>query len=94
MAERNLTHKVLPEYPHEAKENRIQGEVRLQVIIDRQGRVRDVKTVAGHPYLVPAATDAVKQWRYKPYLLNGEAVEVETIVTVNFNLAPRQSASS
>jgi len=90
----NLTHKVLPEYPREAKENRIQGQVQLCVIIDRQGQVKNVQTVSGHPYLVPAATDAVKQWRYKPYLLNREPVEVETTVVVNFNLAPPPDSAS
>ena len=90
----NLIHKIVPEYPPKAKENHIQGAVVLHVIIDKQGQVIDLKTVSGHPDLVPAATDAVKQWRYNPYLLNGEPVEVETTVTVNFNQAPAPSSSS
>jgi TonB family protein len=90
----NLIHKIVPEYPLKAKENHIQGEVQLRIIIDKQGQVIDLKTVSGHPDLVPAATDAVKQWRYKPYLLNGEPVEVETTVTVNFNQAPAPGSSS
>jgi len=92
--EGNLTHKVMPAYPAAAKENRIQGQVLLRAIIDRQGNVIQLKTISGHPYLIPAAMDAVKQWRYKPYLLNREPVEVETVVVVNFNLAPSPGSSS
>ena len=84
--ERLLSYKVTPAYPAYAKANRIQGMVVLHAIIDKQGRVIELKTISGHPYLVPTARDAVQQWRYRPYLLNGEPVEVETTVTVNFNL--------
>jgi periplasmic protein TonB len=59
----------------------------LQVKIDKQGDVYDVKLISGHPQLAPAAIDAVKQWKYKPYLLNGYPVDVETQITVNFTLA-------
>ena len=86
IAAANLTHKITPAYPAYAKANRIQGAVVLQTVIDKQGRVAEVKTLSGHRYLAPAAVDAVRQWRYRPYLLNGNPVEVETTVTVNFNL--------
>jgi TonB family protein len=85
--EGNLVHKVMPEYPKYAKENRIQGMVLLHAIIDKQGHVASLNVVSGHSALAPTAVDAVRQWRYRPYLLNGQAVEVETMITVNFNLA-------
>jgi protein TonB len=87
-----LTHKVVPPYPEYAKANRIQGQVVLHVIIDKKGKVIEVKPISGHPKLIPTAVDAVQQWRYRPYILNGEAVEVETTVTVNFNLANVQQS--
>jgi TonB family protein len=82
-----LITKVAPEYPADAREQRIQGQVRLEVTIDKEGNVSNIQLVSGHPSLAPAAIEAVKQWKYRPYLLNGEPVEVETIVTVNFTLA-------
>ena len=90
VAEGNLTHKVVPAYPEYAKENRIQGTVVLHAIIDKRGKVAELHTLSGHPSLAPTALEAVRQWRYKPYLLNGEAVEVETTIIVNFNLAPME----
>jgi TonB family protein len=90
VAESTLIYKVAPRYPEYAKENRIQGTVVLHAIIDKKGNVASLSVISGHRLLAPAALDAVKQWRYKPYLLNGEAVEVETTVMVNFNLAPDQ----
>ena len=59
----------------------------LDVDISKGGAIESLRTISGHPMLVPAAIDAVKQWRYKPYLLNGEPVSVETRVTVSFNLS-------
>lgn len=82
-----LINKVDPVYPPLAKQARIQGSVILQVVISKSGDVENVQLFSGHPLLAPAAIDAVKQWRYKPYLLNGEPVEVETRVRVNFTLA-------
>jgi protein TonB len=84
--EGNLMHKVVPPYPGLAKVARIQGTVVLHAIISKQGNVENLSVLSGHPMLVQAALDAVKQWKYKPYYLNGEPVEVETTVTVNFNL--------
>ena len=79
--------KVPPNYPADAKQARIQGTVLMTVIIDKEGNVSNIQLVSGHPILAPAAVDAVKQWKYRPYLLNGAPVEVETQVQVNFTLA-------
>jgi protein TonB len=87
MSEGNLVHKVLPTYPPLARTAHIQGQVVLQAVISKQGAIEDLKLLAGHPMLVPAAIQAVRQWRYRPYLLNNEPVEVETQITVNFSLA-------
>jgi len=75
-----------PSYPPIAKNARIQGAVVLQAIISKGGNIENLKVVSGHPMLRQAAIDAVRQWRYKPYFLNGEPVEVETQITVNFTL--------
>lgn len=84
--ERHLLHRVLPAYPEYAKQNRIQGMVVMHALIDKEGRITDLKLVAGHRLFVPSTLEAVKQWRYRPYLVNGRVVEVETTITVNFNL--------
>jgi len=76
-----------PDYPQLAKMARIQGVVRLEAIISKDGTIQDLKLVSGHPLLAKAALDAVKQWRYQPTLLNGEPVEVVTEVDVNFTLS-------
>ncbi len=81
-----LVHKVEPPYPVLAKAARIQGDVVLKAIIDREGNIQDLQLMSGHPMLAPAAIEAVKQWRYRPYLLNGQPVEVETTITVIFTL--------
>ena len=83
----NLINQVRPVYPPLAKQARISGTVELSAIIGKDGRVQDLKVVRGHPLLVQAALDAVKQWVYKPTLLNGEPVEVSTTIDVNFTLA-------
>ena len=79
--------KIQPEYPDLARKARIQGTVCLKSEISKDGDVAEVHLISGHPALAQAAIDAVKQWKYKPYLLDGRAVEVETLVTVNFTLA-------
>ena len=84
--------KVDPIYPPLARQARIQGSVILQVVINKSGDVANIQLYSGHPMLAPAAIDAVKQWKYKPYLLNGEPVEVETRVTVNFTLPEKRPA--
>lgn len=78
--------KVAPVYPQEAREQHIQGTVVMSVKIDKEGNVYHVELISGHPLLAPAAIEAVEQWKYKPYLLNGNPVEVETQVQVNFTL--------
>lgn len=87
MSEGSLTHKVQPVYPPLARSARIQGTVVLQAVISRQGTIENLAVASGHPMLVKAAVDAVRQWRYRPYILNHEPVEVETQITVNFSLA-------
>jgi protein TonB len=82
-----LMKKVNPQYPKDAWKQRIQGVVVLDVKISKAGDVEDVKLFSGHPALAQAAMDAVKQWKYKPYLLDGIPVEVETQVQVIFTLA-------
>ncbi len=81
-----LVRKVSPTYPPLARQARIQGTVVLQAQISKSGDIENLQLVSGHPILAPAAIEAVKQWKYKPYLLNGEPVEVETTVQVNFTL--------
>jgi protein TonB len=76
-----------PEYPPLAKMARIQGAVRLEAIISKDGTIQDLKVVSGHPLLVKAALEAVQRWRYQPTLLNGDPVEVITEIDVNFTLA-------
>lgn len=87
MMEGNLIHRVQPDYPPLARQVRIQGQVVLRAMISREGAIENVQALSGHPMLIPAAIDAVRQWRYRPYVLNGEPVEVETQVTVNFVLS-------
>src|SRR5579862_6022156 len=82
-----LIRKVPPTYPPLARHARIQGTVLLQAQISKTGNIENLQLISGHPMLAPAAIEAVKQWKYKPYLLNGEPVEVETQVQVNFTLA-------
>jgi periplasmic protein TonB len=79
--------RVQPNYPQLAKQARIQGQVVLQAEISKEGMIQNLQLISGHPMLAPAAIEAVKQWRYKPYLLNGEPVAVETQVVVNFSLS-------
>jgi general secretion pathway protein A len=82
-----LQHKVPPVYPPEARRVRIEGNVVLQAIITAQGRLEDLKVISGHPLLVQAAEDAVNQWRYTPYLLNGEPIPEEIRITITFKAA-------
>jgi protein TonB len=85
--EGNLIHRVQPEYPVLAKMARVQGAVVLHAVISKQGAIEGLEVISGPPALVGAAVDAVRQWRYRPYYLNDEPVEVDTQVTVNFVLA-------
>jgi protein TonB len=87
MAEANLVHDVAPKYPPEAGRAGIEGTVVLLAVIGKDGTVKDVRVEKGLPVLAQAAIEAVKQWRYRPYLLNGEPVEVDSQITINFNLS-------
>lgn len=83
----SLVNRVRPEYPYPAKMAHVQGQVVLAAIISKAGTIEDLRVVSGHPMLVAAAIKAVSQWRYRPYILNGEPVEVETQIMVNFTLS-------
>ncbi len=76
-----------PIYPPLAKQARIQGTVRLEALISKTGTIEELRVVSGHPLLVQAALDAVRQWRYQPTFLNNEPVEVATTIDVNFTLS-------
>ena len=79
-------HDAKPHYPREAQKMGIQGDVILQATIDTKGNLANLKVLQGDPILVKAAVDAVKQWRYRPYILNGEPVDVDTTIKVQFHL--------
>ena len=87
VVEANLIHDVAPTYPPEAGRARIEGTVVLLAVIGKDGSVQDVRVESGLPLLAQAAIDAVKQWRYRPYLVNGEPVEVDSRITINFTLS-------
>jgi periplasmic protein TonB len=87
MSEGDLIRKVQPAYPALARSAGIHGAVVLSAMISKQGVIENLRVLTGHPMLVPAAIEAVRQWRYRPYVLNNEPVEVETQITVNFSLA-------
>jgi protein TonB len=82
-----VVHRVEPTYPPIAKAAHVQGTVILAAVIGKDGTIQNLHVVSGHPLLQGAAMDAVKQWKYRPYILNGEPVEVDTQVVVNFTLA-------
>ena len=84
--EGNVIRRIEPQYPQMAKIAHIQGDVILQATISKQGNIENLRGVSGHPILVQAAVDAVRQWKYKPYELNGEPVEVETTIKVQFHM--------
>ena len=87
VVEANLIHDVTPTYPPEAGRARIEGTVVLMAVIGKDGSVQDVRVESGLPVLAQAAVDAVKQWRYRPYLIDGEPVEVDSRITINFTLS-------
>lgn len=84
--EGKLTHRVEPVYPLIAKVKRIQGDVFLQAKIDKDGRIADLQALCGPPELVPTSLDAVKKWRYSPFVVNGVPVEAETTIKVQFRM--------
>jgi protein TonB len=87
MLEGSLLHRVQPIYPPLARTAHIQGEVVLFALISKSGNIDNLRVLSGHPMLAPAAVEAVSQWRYRPYVLNGEPIEVETQITVKFTLS-------
>lgn len=86
ITEGRIIQKNEPKYPVIALAAHVRGVVVLSAVISKTGEIQDLVLVSGHPMLVSAAIDAVKRWRYRPYLLNGEAVEVETTINVNFEI--------
>jgi periplasmic protein TonB len=86
VATRNLTRKVDPIYPPDARARHIQGDVILEGTINREGDVTGLQPLKGDPLLVQAAMEAVKQWKYKPYKLNGQPVDVSTTFKISFHL--------
>jgi TonB family protein len=83
---RHLTHEVHPEYPEAARQAALQGKVVIDAIVSPAGAVTETKVLSGDPILANAATDAVRWWRYDPYLVNGKSVPVETTITIDFRL--------
>jgi protein TonB len=81
-----LLQRIEPRYPYAAILARIEGNVVLTAVINSEGRVEQLQAQSGHPLLIAAALDAVRQWRYRPYLLNGKPTEVEAQLTVAFHL--------
>jgi protein TonB len=87
MMQGNLVHRVEPVYPSIAKSTGVQGTVLIKALISSNGRIEQAQVISGSPLLAPAALEAIKQWRYRPYVLNGGTIEVETEITVNFVLS-------
>jgi len=81
-----LVKKVEPVYPATAVRMQVEGPVQMLATVSKTGDITDLKVLSGNPQLTRAAADAVKRWKYKPYLLNGEPVEIQTQITVNFRL--------
>jgi len=81
-----LVRRVEPVYPPKAREQHVQGTVVLRLLIDQQGNVVKAEKISGHDALVPAAVDAAKQWKYQPFILNGEPIAVDTTIDMKFAL--------
>jgi TonB family protein len=81
-----VTGKVTPQYPDIALNRRVQGQVVMRAVIDKNGRVEELTLASGDRMLAPAAIEAVKQWKYRPYVLDGQPVKIETQITVVFQL--------
>jgi protein TonB len=82
-----ILNKTMPVYPPIAKAAHVGGTVVLHAMISKNGTIEHLEAISGPPMLQGAAIDAVRQWRYQPYLLNGDPTEVDTTITVNFNLS-------
>jgi TonB family protein len=87
LMQRRITHEVAPEYPQSARRAGVQGTVVLAAVVNGEGAVTQVKVISGPPALSLAALEAVRWWRYEPYLVNGQPITVETKVALNFRLA-------
>jgi len=86
MMEGNLVHRIDPTYPAIAKTAGVQGIVLVRAVISSYGRIEQAQVISGSPLLSAAALEAIRQWKYRPYVLNGTPIEVETEITVNFVL--------
>jgi protein TonB len=86
-ATQSVTKSVPPDYPLLARQMRVQGAVVLQALISREGAIQELQVLSGPSILAAAAREAVQQWRFKPYLLNGQAVETQAKITVNFTIS-------
>ena len=86
VADEYLIERVEPDYPESAREQHIQGPVVLAAMVGKDGAVEKLSTMSGDPQLAAAATDAVRQWRFKPFLRNGSPEEFQTQITVSFRL--------
>jgi periplasmic protein TonB len=84
VAQGQLIHQVTPSYPNEARQSGVHGTVVLQAVVGKDGKVQDVRALSGPPMLVKSAVDAVKQWRYRPFTVNGEAAEADVEINVKF----------
>src|SRR5262249_51084867 len=83
-ADDQIVHRVHPAYPKQARARKLHGTVVLEAVVSKRGKVDSLQLVSGDPVLAQAAADAVKQWRYKPYMHNGETTDFQTRVTVDF----------
>jgi TonB family protein len=90
LIEAHATKIVRPTYPELARETHVEGRVSLACIIGRDGSVLKIEVKKGHPLLIQAAIDAVAQWKFKPLVLNGQAVEMDTTVNIDFQLPKSQ----
>jgi len=86
VAASRLTQRIEPQYPAQAQEPQIQGPIVLQALISKEGDIRELKLISGDSQLAATAMEAVKQWHYRPYLVNGQPVEVQTEITINFTI--------
>jgi protein TonB len=87
MMQGNLVHRVEPVYPAIARSAGVQGTVLVRALISPQGHIEQAQVISGSPLLSAAALSAIKEWKYRPYILNGNPIEVETEITVNFVLS-------
>jgi protein TonB len=86
VAEKQLRHKVDPVYPWDARVNHLTGDVLIRIIIDQQGNVSNMTVIRGDPILIESVIKAVKQWKYRPYILNGEAIEMDAPILIKYHM--------